>query len=167
MARSTKRDARIFAVESRFQKMAGRPGGVSREMAIARAERVIDQLKPEFVNWLDRKLQELNAAIEQAEGNSYDVSWHERAYRVSCEIQDVGTTMGFELVTFIANNLCKVLEVIKTGTAYDRDMIKCHIDALFLARTEPYRNLGPEQLPEMTGGLRRVVELVSKNFETV
>jgi hypothetical protein len=40
-------------------------------------------------------------------------------------------------------------------------MIDCHIDALFLARTDRYRHLRPEQLPEMTSGLRRVVERAS------
>ncbi|HTV31411.1 MAG TPA: hypothetical protein VMF32_27005 [Xanthobacteraceae bacterium] len=171
MAKSTKRtartksvrhDARIFAVGTRFQKMARRPGGVPRDQAIERAQNFIDELKPEFVNWLDRKLQELGTAIQQAEGSSFDVSWHERAYRSSCQLQDVGATMGFELITFVANNLCKILEVIKMGIAYDREIIKCHLDALLLAKSEPYRNLCPEQLPEMTGGLQRVVELLGK-----
>ena len=162
MAKPTKHDARVFAVDTRFQKMARRPGGVPRQQAIERAENYIDELKPEFVNWLDRELQELSAAIEQAEGDASDGSWHERAYRSSCQLRDVGTTMGFELVTFIANNLCRILEVIKLGAAYDRDMIKCHVDALLLVGTEPYRNLSPEQVPEMTGGLQRVFELVSK-----
>jgi hypothetical protein len=42
-------------------------------------------------------------------------------------------------------------------------MVDCHIDAFLLARTEPYRNLRPEQVPEMTSGLRRVVELANAN----
>jgi hypothetical protein len=38
-------------------------------------------------------------------------------------------------------------------------MIDCHMDALLLARTEQYRHLTPDQVPEMASGLRRVVEL--------
>jgi hypothetical protein len=35
------------------------------------------------------------------------------------------------------------------------------MDALMLAKTEPYRHVSPEQVLEMTSGLRRVGELVS------
>ena len=38
--------------------------------------------------------------------------------------------MGFELVTFIANNFCDILDAIKAGAPYDKNMIDCHIDAL-------------------------------------
>ncbi len=97
MAKPTKHAARIFFVDTHFQKMARRPGGVPREQAIERAKNFIEELKPEFVNWLDRKLQELSAAIQQAEGSSFDPRWHDRAYRSSCQLRDVGATMGFEL----------------------------------------------------------------------
>lgn len=165
MAEPTKHEVRIFVVDTRFQKMARRPGGVPREQAIERAQGLIDELKPEFADWLDRELQELAAAIRQAEGSSFEPSWHERAYCSCCQLRDLSAAMGFGLITFIANNLCEILDVIKAGTAYDTHTINCHIDALFLARTEPYRNLHPEQLPEMTSGLRRIVELAS-NFPT-
>jgi hypothetical protein len=69
--------------------------------------------------------------------------------------------MDFELVTFVANNLCEILDAMKAGAVYDKDAIDCHMDALLLARTEPYRRLRPEQVPEMSSGLRRVGELVS------
>lgn len=69
--------------------------------------------------------------------------------------------MSFELITFVANNLCEILDAIKAGAVYDKDMIDCHINAFFLARTDQYRHLRPEQVPEMASGLRRVVELAS------
>jgi hypothetical protein len=74
-------------------------------------------------------------------------------------LRDVGGTMGYELVSFIASNFCHILDAIKAGAAYDKDMIDCHMDALLLARTEQYRHLTPDQVPEMASGLRRVVEL--------
>lgn len=159
MAEPIKHDARVFSVITRFQKMAGRPGGVPRDLAIKRAEKFIDDLKPEFVNWLDTELEELSSAVRQAEGNSFDPSWHKRAYRSSCHLRDVGGTMGFEMISFVAGNFCEVLDIIDRGIAYDRDVMNCHIDSLLLVKAEPYCNLRPEQLPEMTSGLRRVVEL--------
>ena len=158
MSKNTKHEARTFFADTRFERMARRPGGVTREQAVARAQIQIDEIKAEFPKWLDLKLQELSAAIKQAEGSSFDSSWHERADGISCQLRDV---MDYELVTYIAYHLCKILDAIKTGVAYDREMINCHVDALYLARTEQYRHLRPEQVPEMASGLRRVAELVS------
>ena len=161
MSKNTKHEARTFFADTRFERMARRPGGATREQALARAQVQIDEIKAEFPKWLDQKLQELTAAIKQAEGSSFDSSWHERAYGSSSQLRDVGATMGYELVSYVANNLCKILDAINAGVAYDREMINCHVDALFLARTEQYRHLRPEQVPEMASGLRRVAELVS------
>ena len=161
MSKDTKHEARTFFADTHFERMARRPGGTTREQAVARAQDQIDKIKSEFPEWLDLKLQELSTAIKQAEGSSFDSSWHERAYGSSCQLRDVGATMGYELVSYIAKNLCDILDVIKTGVAYDREMINCHVDALFLARTEQYRHLRHEQVPEMASGLRRVVEIAS------
>lgn len=161
MSEKAKHEAHAFFADTRFERMARRPGGLAREQALAGAQAQVDELKPEFANWLDRELQGLSAAIQQSEGSSFDSSWHERAYRSCSQLRDVGATMGYELVTFVADNLCEILDVIKAGTAYDRDMINCHVNALFLAKTEQYRHLRPEQVPEMASGLRRVVELAS------
>jgi hypothetical protein len=163
MAEPTDRDPNVFPVDTRFQQMARRPGGVSRENAVERAQRQIDDMKTEFVDWLDRELQELAAAVEQLDLNRGDMAALDRAHQACCGLRDVGTTMGFELVTFVANNFCGILDAIKAGAPYDRNMVDCHIDAFLLARTEPYRNLRPEQVPEMTSGLRRVVELANAN----
>jgi len=160
MVKKANVEARIFSVETSFAQGARRPGGVSREQALGQAQRNIDELKPDFDNWLDQTLEQLRSAIQESEGGSFSHSWHKRAYDCCSQLRDVGTTMDFALITFIANNLCKILQAIDAGKAYDKAMITCHVDALFLARTEPFCKLSPDQLPEMTDGLRRVVELV-------
>ena len=114
-------------------------------------------MKPDFVDWLDRELQELSASIEQLAANPGDAAALERAHQACCQLRDVGATMGYELVTFIADNFCDMLDAIKAGAAYDKDMIDCHMDALLLARTEQYRHLtsrpgpGNDQRPAPRG----------------
>jgi hypothetical protein len=163
MSEKDKHDAHTFYVDSRFERMARRPGGVAREQALARAQAEVDELKSDFPNWLDQELRELAAEILQVECNSSDTVVLDRAYSRCAQLQDIGTTMGFELVTFAANSLCKIFDAIKAGAAYDKDVIDCHINALFLFRTEPYRDLRPEQVPEMSSGLRQVVKLANRS----
>jgi hypothetical protein len=160
MAEPPDRNATIFPVDTRFQQQARRPGGVTRERAIEVAARHIEALKPDFGGWLDRELQELSASIRQLNANPGNAASLERAQQTCGQLRDVGATMGYELVTFVANNFCHVLDAM-AGAAYDKDMVDCHMDALLLARTEQYRHLTPDQVPEMTSGLRRVVELAN------
>ena len=161
MAEQPSRDPNVFPVDTRFQQLARRPGGVARESAIENAQHQIDEMKTGFVDWLDRELKELSAAMRLVTNHPGDASALERAHQASCQLRDVGATMGYELVTFVANNFCDILDTVRAGAPFDKDMVDCHLDALLLARTEPYRNLRPEQVPEMSSGLRRVVELAS------
>jgi chemotaxis protein histidine kinase CheA len=159
MADKPEREALVFYADSRFERLARRPGAVAREQALANAQSHVDDLKSDFLDWLDQELQQLRAALAQIEVDPSDMTVLDRANNNSSQLRDIGTTMGFELVTFVAGSLCAMLDTIKAGAAYDKDMIDCHINALFLVKTEPYRNLSPHQVPEMSFGLRRIVEL--------
>ena len=161
MSDDAKHEANIFYADNRFERMARRPGAVAREQALEHAQSKIEELKSDFIDWLDREMQELSTALAQLESQPADMSSIERAYTSCAHLRDVGATMGFELVTFIANNLCEILDAMKAGAVYDKEAIDCHMDALLLAKKEPYRHLSPAQVPEMTGGLRRVGEIVS------
>jgi hypothetical protein len=155
-------EVRIFFANTRFERMARRPGGVPRQQALGQAQTKVNDLKTGFINWLDQELADLNASLAKVERDFTDKLALESAYRNCSELRDVGATMGYGLVSFIAGNLCKIITTMKAGATYDKDMIDCHRNAFMLARTDQYRNLRPEQVPEMASGLRRVVELATK-----
>lgn len=152
---------RIFDVVTTFQKYARRPGGVPRDRALRYAATRVDELKPEFDDWLDKELQGLAEAVRKAEDEHEARGWIDTISGHARQLRDVGTTMGSELLTYIAGSLCEVLDEMAAGAKFDRASISCHVDALFLARQPPYRKLKPEQVPELIAGLRRVVEHVS------
>ena len=155
-------EVRIFFADTRFERMARRPGGVPREKALAQADKMVDELRLDFGGWLDRELQELSTALSKAESDPNDNAALEDAYRNCAQLQGVCTAMDYGLVTFVAENLCKIISAVMTGAPYDKEMIDCHADALLLAKTDQYRALRPDQVPEMASGLRRVVELAAK-----
>lgn len=159
MADKPEREALVFYADSRFEKLAQRPGAVAREQALANAQSHVEDLRSDFLVWLDQELQQLRAALAQVEVDRSDMTVLDRANNNSSQLRDIGATMGFELVTFVAGSLCAMLDAVRGGAGYDKDMIDCHINALFLVKTEPYRNLRPHQVPEMSFGLRRIVEL--------
>lgn len=159
MSEKSKHEAHIFYPDTRFERMARRPGGVAREQALANAQAKVEELTPDFADWLDAALLELKDALSKLADDPKNTDAIERADNACSQLRDIGATMGYSLVTFVANSLCTILEAIQTGAAYDKDIVDCHINALFLVRTEPYRNLTPDQVPEMSNGLLRVVEI--------
>jgi hypothetical protein len=68
--------------------------------------------------------------------------------------------MGFGLVTAVSGNLCVILEALKAGAPHHKEALDCHVDALALSILAPYRNLSPDQVPELMGGLISVVARV-------
>ena len=156
-------EVRIFFPNTRFERMARRPGGVPREQALAQAQAKIEELKSDFGDWLDQELQNLNIALSKVESDLNDNASLENAYRSCAQLQGFCAAMGYKLVAFVAENLCKIISTIMTGAAFDKELIDCHVNALLLAKTDQYRYSHPEQVPEMASGLRRVVELASAN----
>lgn len=150
--------AREFAVETDFQKKVLRPGGMTRHQAIGRARAQIDTLKGEFTDWLSGELHHLETAIQKASSGRHKRVSLDDAFRSSRQLRDVGTTMGYELVTFVAGSLCEALDALRGGADYDQDLIDCHLDALHLARQDCYRSVSPDKVPDLCNGLRRAVE---------
>jgi hypothetical protein len=162
MRETSSSEVRIFFADTRFERMARRPGGVPREKALARAHKMVDELKSDFGEWLDRELHELNAALSRAESDLSDNAALEDASRNCAQMQGVCAAMGYGLVAFVAENLRRIISAVMTGAAYDKEIVDCHTDAFLLAKSDHYRALRPDQVPEMASGLRRVVELAAK-----
>jgi hypothetical protein len=165
MSKEPERQAHTFFVETRFQRMARRPGGVPRDAALEQAQANIEDSKLEFEAWLDAELRELANVVRNAQAGSAAPGWFEDIRSRSRQMGDLGTTMGFVLLTFIANNLCEILEGTQAGDEYNMETITCHLDALLLARQKQYREMPLEQLPELIKGLRLVAQSASIGSE--
>jgi hypothetical protein len=143
-------DASILIVRTRFEAMATRPGGVPRESAIETANASLTEMKPDFIEWLDRELALLTEAVPgelKAVTVTIDDAWIHGAYVHCRSIRDVGATMGFEMITFIANGLCELIEAVRAGIECPGETIEAHVRALTLAKREASRGLGAKVQP--------------------
>jgi hypothetical protein len=161
MAENPNNEVRIFSPKTRFQTLARRPGGVSRSKAVENAMSKIEEAKLGFDDWLDGELTELIGAVERAKAGEAVDEWIDTAQFHTNQLRDVGTTVGFELLTFISNTLCTILDGIKAGAECNVESLTCHIDALLLIRQKEFRHLRPDQVPELSRGLHQVAESVS------
>lgn len=154
-------EANIFYADTRFERLARRPGGMSREEAIQRAQTAVEELKTDFIDWIDQQFNELSASLAEIAKDPRDKAALEHAHNKCAYLRDTGSTMGYTLVTFIATTLCDILDAYIAGAPFDKDVTDCHMDAFMLARTDQYRHRLPEEVPELTKGLLRVVEVAS------
>jgi hypothetical protein len=161
MAENPTPEARVFNPRTRFQTLARRPGGVPRNQAVENAQNQVEETKLGFDDWLEGELSELIGWIERAKSGEPLEEWIEAAQFHANQLRDVGTTVGFELLTFIAGTLCTILDGIKAGAECNMESLICHIDSLILIRQKQYRNLRPDQVPELSRGLHQVAESVS------
>ena len=161
MAENPDNEARVFSPKTRFQTLARRPGGVSRGRALDNAQNKVEEAKLGFDEWLDVEMTELIGAIERAQSGAPVDDWIDAAQFHTNQLRDVGTTVGFELLTFISNTLSTILDGIKAGAEFNMESVTCHIDSLLLIRQKQFRHLRPDQVPELSRGLHRVAESVS------
>jgi hypothetical protein len=153
--------ARIFPVETRFQQLAQRAGGLPRDKAIERAQSSLEEAKPAYDDWLEREVVGLADLVKTVESGNEEPGWLETATFRSRQLRDSAGSLGCELLAFISGSLCELLDSIEAGSECNMESIVCHIDALMLARQRPYRPMKPEQVPELTKGLQRVVKHVT------
>ena len=138
--------------------MARRPGGMSRARAIERAEIEIAEVKVEFDEWLSRELAELMTTFEAARDSQRDPERLAELASRSRQLRDVTATMRFELLSFVGASLCDLLDSISADAEFPIESIVCHLDALNLSARPDFRGLRPDEVPELTKGLRRVVK---------
>lgn len=150
-------NVRVYPVVTRFQRAALRPGGVSRDQAIADANAGLERLKPEFDEWISNEVEALRRLLPWLNDTAPDAAWNTAA-AVHCDrLRDVGTTAGYELVSFVAGSMCEILESDEATTPRGIESLKCQFDALQLVRKPEYYRLHPKDLPELKDGLQRML----------
>lgn len=151
-------ETKTFPVDSRFQQLARRPGGIPRAQAIERAQSQVDEIKVTFGDWFDEQVRGIVDVLPQSD-DARIVNWVDIAHFHCRQLRDVGTTMGFQLVTFIAGNFCEVLDAIKAGAEPNKDLINLHVEALRMSRQAKYQRMTPADFPELSSGLNQLVVL--------
>lgn len=146
--------ARAYFIETDFQKTARMPGGVTRAEAIDSAQQNLDAITDDFEASLNDKMRDLLALMAAPGSDPVPPDLYEKLCTDVRELRDCGTTMGYPLVTFVADNLCKILDLV--GDHITLPTVACHIDAMRLSTLPQYRKASLENLPELINGLNLV-----------
>ena len=137
----------------------GGPGAVDLA-ALDRAEKAIEAMAGDYLDWVASDLGTLEAAfatLVASDGADRDAL--KAVYRVAHEIKGQGGSFGFPLMTQIGNQLCNYVDTL--GDAADaraRVVIRLHIEALNLVIAQKLRGTGGPEGEALFTGLCKVVE---------
>lgn len=142
--------SQLIHVRSRFCRMALRQGGIAAEDAIAAAEDFIEAERSRYFEWvekdmnlLDQHIDALHAASEDELAPAFDMAYYKAA-----QIRDLGGTFDCHIITEIADNLCELLDRLRSAGRRGREAIDTHRAALRMVSTRDFADQ-----PEATGAV--------------
>lgn len=110
----------------------GGPGAVDLEK-LERAENVIAAMADSYLEWVQEDLVKIEAAynvLKDATGDGNAEA--EKIFQVAHDIKGQGGSFGYDLMTVIANELCRLFERQDNYGAAEAQAIKVHVDAMKL-----------------------------------
>ncbi len=156
-------EASIIRPPRHISRKVPRTGGPSPEEAILRALNAAEDLIGEYQGWAVDDLEELwqkfRKLLSDTEITSGDVS---SMFDLVHEIRGQGGTFGFDLISTIADSLCKFVEGRKNLSAKELDVIKVHILAMKAVYRQSLKGKHgdlQEQLGELLQALRNKIDL--------
>ena len=140
-------------------------GVVSKEEAdagsedpIARAEKALADLSPEFASWMDSECDRLDRARHDLLKDSYSDSSKVALFHAAHDIKGEAATFGYPAVASAADSLCRLIEHTPDATRIPLKLIDQHVDAVRAIYREYARSDAKELAAMLTKRLRDVTD---------
>lgn len=134
----------------------GGPGAVDLE-TLERAEKVIADMADSYLEWVQEDLKKLDDCykdMQVAEPPRADAA--EGLFQVAHDIKGQGGSFGYDLMTVIGNELCRLLERQQSFDSAELQAIKVHIDAMKLVIQNKMTGDGGANGKALVAGIRQV-----------
>jgi HPt (histidine-containing phosphotransfer) domain-containing protein len=147
-------------------------GAVSKDVAdtgsedpIARAEKALAALSPEFALWMDSECDRLDKARREFARNGATDPNKEALFRAAHDIKGECATFGYPAVASAADSLCRLIEHTPAITQIPSKLIDQHVDAVRAIIREYARSDAKDLAATLTARLREVTDefLVHEN----
>jgi len=134
---------------------------------VARAEKALAELSPEFANWMDSECERLDTARRNLLKDGYSSDNKEALFRAAHDIKGEAATFGYPAVASAANSLCRLIEHTPAQSRIPLKLIDQHVDAVRAIYREYARSDAKELAASLTKKLRDVTDdfLVQENHD--
>ena len=140
----------------------GGPGAVDLA-TLERAERVIEQMADSYLEWVQEDLVRMDAAYKALAAATGDRKAEaDQVFQIAHDIKGQGGSFGYDLMTLIANELCRLIErQDKFGTA-EVQAVKVHADPMKLVIQNRMKGDGGANGQALVSGIRQVGDKLIK-----
>lgn len=136
----------------------GGSGAVDLE-ALERAEQVILDMTDNYLEWVAEDLKKIEAAYQKLADASGDRKKEMDAiFQISHDIKGQGGSFGYDLMTAIGNELCRLIERIDKVGLNEVQAVKIHIDSMKLIIAQDMKGNGGKPGQKILASLHQVCE---------
>lgn len=137
----------------------GGPNAVDLD-ALERAEQVIANMADSYLDWVEEDLKKISTAFDRlVEGSDDREKDLERVFAVAHDMKGQGGSFGFELITAIGNNLCRLIDRFDDSVTpqVQNEAIRIHIEAMKLVISSRMKGDGGDQGTAILEGVQQMV----------
>jgi len=130
------------------------------EDAIARAEKALAALSPEFGAWMDSECERLDGARRDIRRGGFTDASKEALFRAAHDIKGEAATFGYPAVASAAESLCRLIEHAPDPGRIPAALIDQHVDAVRAI----YREYGQSDAQKLAATLTKRLREVADDF---
>jgi len=137
----------------------GGPGAVDMQ-ALERAEQVIASMADSYLEWVHEDLKKITDAYDVlAKGEGDQKTNLEAVFQVSHDIKGQGGSFGYDLMTALGNELCRLIEKLDHAPGPSEiSAVKIHIDAMKLVIQNRMSGDGGKEGKAVLMGIQKVCD---------
>ncbi len=136
----------------------GGPGAVDAS-TLDRAEQAIAGMADQYLDWVQEDLKRIDAAftiLASATGDRKEEV--DGVFQVAHDMKGQGGSFGYELITAIGNQLCRLIEKVEKVGDAEVSAIRVHIDAMKLVIAQKMKGNGGKAGDQILIGLEKIME---------
>jgi HPt (histidine-containing phosphotransfer) domain-containing protein len=132
---------------------------------VARAEKALAELAPQFAKWMDEECERLDLARHAVKAKGFTKQTHSDLFHAAHDIKGEAATFGFPALAAAAESLCRLIEHTPETRKIPLSLVDQHVDAVRAIYREYSRSDAEEVASVLTKRLREVTDefLVAQN----
>jgi len=152
-------DHEVIVPQNRLRSAVS-DGPDSNEDPVARAERALAALSPEFGAWMDSECDRLDGARREILDSGFTDTNKETLFRAAHDIKGEAATFGYPAVASAAESLCRLIEHAPDRDRIPAALIDQHVDAVRAI----YREYGHSDAQKLAATLTKQLRDVADDF---
>lgn len=123
------RDHEVITPPNKLRSVL-KPASPSDEDPVARAERAMADLAPEFSSWMEQEAERLDAARHHIREAGLNPKTRDALFHAAHDIKGEAATFGYPAVAAVAESLCRLIEHTPGMERIPLALVEQHVDAV-------------------------------------